>query len=334
MVRPTIYTIAEQVGVSASTVSRAFSRPEKVNREVRERILAVAASVGYEPSTSARRLATGRGNLLGVMLPDVTNPFFPPLLRVLRLAARSGGLEVMFIDSDETPTSEERLIAQVKHQVDGFIMASPRSGDDLLVEALGDTPAVCINRTVPGLAASYCDDDHSLFAAVGHLKMLGHTVLAMLEGPQNSWIARRRAGAIQAAATQLNVDLVSVGHFSPTFEGGVQAAPAVARSGASGVLSFDDVTAFGLIAGLDSMGLRVPRDLSLIGCDDVAFAAMVTPKLTTITAPVRQLGTTAVDLVLQRIREPEVLPAVVAIRSTFIVRGTTAPAAKARAIGF
>jgi LacI family transcriptional regulator len=82
------------------------------------------------------------------------------------------------------------------------------------------------------------------------------------------------------------------------------------------------------------MGVRVPRDLSLIGCDDVAFAAMVTPKLTTITAPVRQLGTTAVDLVLQRIREPEVLPAVVSSRSTFIVRGTTAPAAKARAIGF
>jgi LacI family transcriptional regulator len=332
MVRATIYTIAEQVGVSASTVSRAFSRPTKVNREVRERILAVAASVGYEPSTSARRLATGRGDLLGVMLPDVTNPFFPPLLRALRVAARNGGLEIMFIDSDETPTSEARLIAQVRHQVDGFIMASPRSGDDLLVEALGDTPAVSINRTVPGLAAAYCDDNNSLFAAVGHLKMLGHTVLAMLEGPENSWIARRRAGAIQAAAKQLNLDLVSVGHFAPTFEGGVQAAPSVARSGASGVLSFDDVTAFGLIAGLDSMGIRVPRDFSLIGCDDVAFAAMVTPKLTTITAPVSELGTTAVDLVLQRIREPDVPPAVVAIRSTFIVRGTTAPMAKTRAI--
>lgn len=332
MIRPTIYTIAGQVGVSASTVSRAFSRPEKVNREVRERILAVAAAVGYEPSTSARRLATGRGNLLGVLLPDVTNPFFPPLLRALRVAARSEGFEIVFIDSDETPTSEERLIAQVKHQVDGFIMASPRSQDDFLVEALGDTPAVCINRTVPGLAAAYCDDDQSLFAAVSHLKMLGHTALAMIEGPENSWTARRRTDAIRAAATQLNVDLVSLGHFAPTFEGGVQAAPAAARSGASGILSFDDVTAFGLIAGLDSMGLAVPRDLSLIGCDDVVFAAMVTPKLTTITAPVRELGTAAVELVLQRIREPEVVPAVVAIRSTFIVRQTTA-SVKAPAIG-
>jgi DNA-binding LacI/PurR family transcriptional regulator len=324
MTRPTIYTIAEHLGVSPSTVSRAFSRPEKVSPAVRERVMATAAALGYEPYTPARQLATGRNNLLGVLMQDVTNPFIPPLLRAIRVAARAQGIEVMFIDTDEAPTSEERLIRQVKNQVDAFIMASPRSDPEALLDAIGEKPAVCINRTLPGLPATYCDDDDALFAAVGHLKMLGHGHVALLEGPADSWVARRRSSASREASDHLGVKLTSIGHYPASFEGGSQAAPALARSGATAVLSFDDVTACGLIAGLHVIGLRVPADFSLIGCDDVALAAMVTPQLTTLTAPVQELGATAVELVNARIRKPGTPPLVVPIRSTLTVRGTTA----------
>lgn len=325
MTRPTIYTIASQLDISPSTVSRAFSRPEKVSAAVRERVLATAAALGYEPYAPARQLATGRNNLLGVLMQDVMNPFIPPLLRAIRVAARAHGVEVMFIDTDEAPTSEERLLRQVKNQVDAFIMASPRADAEVLLDAIGDTPAVCINRTIPGLAATYCDDDDALFAAVGHLKMLGHEHLALLEGPANSWVAQRRSAASRRAGDHLGVTLTSVGHYPATFEGGIQAAPALARSGATAVLAFDDVTACGLIAGLHAIGLRVPEDFSLVGCDDVALAAMVTPQLTTLTAPVQQMGATAVELVKTRIRKPGTSPTVIPIRSTFTVRGTTAP---------
>lgn len=331
MAGATIYTIAERLGVSASTVSRAFSRPEKVSPELRRRVVEVAEEIGYQPSPSARRLATGRSNMLGVMMPDVTNPFFPPLLRAIRLAAHAHDVEVMFIDSDETPASEEHLIARVKRQIDGLIMASPRSEDAVLVAATADIPTVCINRVVPGLASTYCDDDDALFASMGHLKKLGHADVAILEGPENSWVARRRSAAIGGAAARFGMNLTSIGHFTATFDGGVQAAPSLARSEATCAFAFDDVTAFGVIAGLHSMGLSVPQDISLIGCDDVAFAAMVTPPLTTISAPVTDLGTTAVDLVMDRIGEPAGDPSVVPVRSTFAVRGTTAAPAKAAA---
>ncbi|MGA4668781.1 LacI family DNA-binding transcriptional regulator [Propionibacteriaceae bacterium Y1923] len=323
MSRPTIYSLAAQLQLSPSTVSRAFSRPEKVRPEVRERILKAAAEVDYHPHAAARSLATGRTGLLGVLVPDITNPFFPPLLRSLRWMAASYGMEVMFIDSGEAVRSEERLVAQVRQQVDAFIMASPRSPVESLVAAAASTPVTFINRTHPGMSATYCDDDDALFAAVGHLSALGHPRIALVEGPQRSWSGQRRSAAVAAAAAELGVEIVSVGHFEATFDAGRASAPVVARSGARAALVFDDVMACGVIAGLAEMGFSVPGDFSLVGCDDVPFAAMLTPQLTTITVPVAQLGSTAVDLMWARLQDPQAAPQVVAHRSALTVRGTT-----------
>lgn len=325
MSRPTIYSLAAELQLSPSTVSRAFSRPEKVRPEVRERILKAAAEVDYHPHAAARSLATGRTGLVGVLVPDITNPFFPPLLHSLRWMATSYGMEVMFIDSGETVRSEERLVSQVRHQVDAFIMASPRSPVEALVAAAGSTPVTFINRTHPGFSATYCDDDDALFAATGHLSALGHSRIALVEGPERSWSGQRRAAAVVAAAAEIGVELVSAGHFQASFEGGRQSAPALARSGARAALVFDDVMACGVIAGLSEMGFIVPRDFSLIGCDDVPFAAMLTPQLTTITAPVAQMASTAVELMWAGLQEAAAARQVIPHRSSLTVRGTTAP---------
>lgn len=326
MSRPTIYSIAKQLNLSPSTVSRAFSRPEKVRPEVRERVLKAAAQVAYHPHAAARNLATGRSGLVGVVFPDITNPFFPPLLQGLRRGSQLHSMELMFIDSGDEAGSEERIIGQVRNKVDAIIAASPRMELDALVEASARTPLVCINNAAPGVMSTYCDDDDALFAAVRHLAMLGHGSIALVEGPQESWIAQRRAASVRRATERIGVERVDIGAFPSSFEGGRQAAPAIARSDATAVLAFDDVTACGVIAGLAAMGLWVPRDISVIGCDDVPVASMLTPQLTTLSAPVAKLATSAVELMWSLLEGQEIAEPVIAHRSTLTVRGTTGAA--------
>ncbi|GAA4898133.1 LacI family DNA-binding transcriptional regulator [Tessaracoccus lubricantis] len=324
MERPTIYSLAEQLRISPSTVSRAFSDPGKVRRELREQILLAAEKAGYYPHNAARALSTGRSGLVGVLMPDVTNPFFPQLLSGLIKAARRREAELLFIDSAEASQSETRLVARVQGQVDAFIFASPRSPVEDLVSAIGNKPVTCINRIVEGVSSTYVDDDDAILGAVAHLRMLGHERVALVGGPSNSWTAQRRAAAALSAASSLGIELVHLGSFPASFDGGLQSAPAVVRSRATAVLAFDDVSAFGVVSGLAAMGLHVPGDVSVVGCDDVPFASMMTPQLTTITAPVRQVAEAAVDL-LYRLIQHGVAEAgtVIPFRSAFVVRGTT-----------
>lgn len=321
--RPTIYSLAKQLQVSPSTVSRAFSDPTKVRRELRDRILSAAQQAGYRPHNAARTLSTGKSGLIGVLVPDVTNPFFPSLLAGLLKSARRREIELLFIDSAETSESEERLVSRIQGQVDAFILASPRSPVEELVRAIGNKPVVCINRIVSGITSTYVDDDDAILAAVGHLRMLQHARLALIGGPRNSWTAQRRTAAAVSATASMGIELVELGNFPATFDGGLQAAPVLARSGATAVLAFDDLIAFGVIAGLAAMGLTVPDDISVIGCDDVPFASMMTPSLTTIAAPVREITDAAVDLVFDLLEDSAREAAVVPLRSTLVVRGTT-----------
>lgn len=325
MTRATIYSIAAASGVSPSTVSRAFTRPEMVRAEVRERILEVASQMDYQPHLAARRLVTGRNNMLGVLMPDITNPFFPPLLRALQSASAAHGSGVLLVDSGETASNEARLIAQIRNQVDGLVIASPRSQAAALKDATRNLPCVVVNRVLRDVPAVVCDDSRALGDAVRHLKVLGHQRIALLSGPSASWIAQQRNHAVQTAAAELDLDLACVGSFPASFAGGRQAAPELMRSGATATLAFDDVMAAGVIAGLTEAGWVVPNDMSVIGCDDVLLASMVTPALTTITAPVTEIGQHAVEVLWQLLDDPASQRQVIRCASSLTVRSSTAP---------
>ncbi len=294
--RVTIYSIAQECGVSASTVSRAFTRPDIVNDDVRERIHAVAKRLGYQPNKAARGLATGRAGMVGLLVPDITNPFFPPLVRAIQQAASVQDWSVLLLDADEVADEETELVEQVRAQVDGLIVASPRSPDADLEDTLGDLPAVVVNRVVAGRPSVVCDNSAALTAAGQHLHQLGHRRFALLRGPEASWAARQRAEAIRGWALAAGVELVELGDFAASYEGGREAAPALLGSDATAAFAFDDLMACGVLAGLAEAGRSVPDDHSLVGCDDVLLAQTVTPSLTTVTAPVGELGTTAIEL--------------------------------------
>ena len=325
MRRATIYSIASSVGVSPSTVSRAFSRPEMVKTELRERILTTARELGYTPNRAARGLATGRTGVIGMLVPDVENPFFPPLIRAVQDAAREKDAELLLIDSELSMNAEQELVDRIRPQVDGLIIASPRLPSKQLHEVLKGMPAVMVNRSVRGLAGVVCDNTPALQEIADHVHELGHQRVALLRGPRAAWAATHRAKAVRTWAEGRDVELVELGPFEAQFADGRAAAHHVAESGATAVFAFDDLMAAGVIAGLSELGIRVPADRSIIGCDDVLLAQTMTPGLTTVAAPFTELGRYSVETLSEILAGQA--PRTVTLPGAAMLRGTVGPVA-------
>ncbi len=325
MNRATIYSIAQELGVSASTVSRAFSRPEMVRESVRDQIMATARRIGYQPNRSARGLATGRTGLIGLLVPDITNPFFPPLIRAIEQAAAGRDTDVLLADAGVDGAAEPVLTGRLRAQVDGLVLASPRAGSAALKEAVAGVPAVVVNRAMTDLPSVVCDNSAALREAAQHLADSGHRRIALLAGPAGSWAAARRAHAVRRWATDVDVELIELGPFEAQFDDGRAAAEKIVAARATAVLAFDDLMACGVLAGLAERGRTVPDDVSVVGCDDVLLARTVTPALSTVTAPIDDLGRQAVE-VLERVIGGEPVENV-RLDGRLTLRGTTASAA-------
>lgn len=323
MKQATIYSIASDLGVSASTVSRAFSRPELVKHSVREQILAKAEAVGYWPNRAARGLATGRTGVYGLLIPDITNPFFPPLVRAVQRAAASHDAEILLVDSERSNALETDLVQRVRPQVDGLILAAPRLPTARLKETVAGVPSVVVNRAVRGLRSVVCDNTAALRAAADHLHGLGHRRFALMRGPAASWAASQRAQVVRRWAARGDVELVELGPFEAQFVDGRAAAGELVASGATAVFAFDDLMAAGAIAGLSDHGEQVPRDRSIVGCDDVLLARTMTPSLATVTAPLDELGASAVEMLSRLLTEQPVRD--ISLEGEFALRGTIGP---------
>ena len=323
MRRATIYSIADNLGVSPSTVSRAFSRPEMVKQSVREQILETARELGYTPNRAARGLATGRTGVIGMLVPDVENPFFPPLIRAVQDAAREKDAELLLIDSELSASAEQDLVARIRPQVDGLIIASARLPSKQLHDVLSGVPAVIVNRAVRSLPAVVCDNTAALQGLAQHLHENGHSRFALLRGPSASWAATSRARAVRSWAENARVELVELGPFEAQFEDGRAAAQQIIDADATAVFAFDDLMAAGVIAGLSERGERVPADRSIVGCDDVLLARTMTPGLTTVAAPFTELGRASVEVLSEAIAGGPARS--VTLPGTAVMRGTIGP---------
>ncbi|MEO3796134.1 LacI family DNA-binding transcriptional regulator [Nonomuraea sp. B10E15] len=323
MSKPTIYSIAQRCGVSAATVSRVFNRPELVSRQVREQVTAVARELGYLPNPAARGLVTGRAETIGLIVSDITNPFFPLLVRSIQRTAERMGSSVMLVDAEESAAAEVRHVARLRGRVDGVIVASPRSSSAALREAAKGLPCVLLNRPLRDLSSVICDNTSALFDAGEHLHKHGHRSFALLAGPSASWAAARRSQAIRGWARGRGVELTELGPFRATFKGGRQAGAALLETDATAAFAFDDLTACGVLAELAGRGVAVPGDRSVVGCDDVLLARTVTPSLTTVTAPMDDLGATAVQVLTRQIEAPGGAPEHHRLPGVFVARDST-----------
>ena len=297
----TVRDVAALAGVSISTVSRALSAPGMVSDATRERVEQAAKKLDYRPNPAARGLRVGRTTTLGLLVPDLENPFFASITKAVQSRARTHGYAVLVADSDEDAGQELELVSMLAAQVDGLVLASPRSSDLSLLTAVDGRPAVLLNREVEGLASLVIDNAGGVRQSLSHLKALGHRRIAAVSGPAGSWSGAERRRGIEAAGRETGVEVVDVGHFRPTFSGGVAAADLVVASGATAVLTYNDLQALGLVDRLRHRGLQVPRDLSVVGFDDVSVATLVSPALTTVSIPLAALGRGAVDRLVEQL---------------------------------
>ena len=217
----TLEDVAREAGVAVSTVSRALSRPERVSARTREHVQAVARRLDYRPNLLARALPSGRTRMLALLVTDITNPHQFGLIRGAEAQAGAAGYTLVLADSRGRPELEAELVARLGSSVDGFVLASSRRPDDELVELLRRRPLALYNRELAGFPSVVNDQDDGSRQIVEHLVALGHRALAYLGGPRNAWTENERWEALAAHSRGAGAEIVRLGPFPPTLEGGV-----------------------------------------------------------------------------------------------------------------
>ena len=298
----TVRDVAAMAGVSISTVSRALSAPDLVNEVTRQRVINAARELDYRPNLAARGLRVGRTNNLGLLIPDLENPFFASVTKGVQSRARAAGYAVFVADSDEDPAQEIELIGNLATQVDGIILASPRAPSRDILEAVDGKTVVLLNREVGDIPSLTIDNADGIHQAVSHLRALGHRTIAYASGPTHSWSGEeRRRGMLAVAEEFPDLTVIELGNFRPYFSGGYPAADIAVASGATAVIAYNDLMALGIIDRLRQRGISVPDDMSVVGFDDVPVASLVSPALTTVQIPLAGMGRRGVDLMVERL---------------------------------
>ncbi|MFY0409579.1 LacI family DNA-binding transcriptional regulator [Solicola sp. PLA-1-18] len=293
--RATITDVARAAGVAASTVSRSFTNPGRVNHRTREHVLAVAEELGYAPNPAAQALESGRSNTVALVVPDITNPYFSGVIKGAEHAARQAGLTLVLGDSQESAAQEEQLVRRLGPAVDGFVLSASRLPDDALRRAAELNPLVLVNRASTGIPAVVADYEDGTRQIVEHLACLGHRSFAFLGGPPESWSGARRWAGLSAAAAATGLSATRFGPFVPDQSAGPSAADAVLAAGHTAVVAHNDMLAIGVLSRLADRGVDVPGDVSVVGFDDVFGADFCHPPLTTLAERTRDAGVRAIE---------------------------------------
>ncbi|GAA1650082.1 LacI family DNA-binding transcriptional regulator [Actinoplanes couchii] len=319
--RATIYDIARQVGVSASTVSRALHKPGRVSTDMEERIRTAATALGYRINPMARALPTGRSGALALLLSDITNPVYFPFIRGAERVSSATGSSLFIAESRESAASELHAAHRFQAAADGLVLVASRLDDQAIRDLADATPLVVVNREVDGVAGLIPDLRPGIGGALDHLRTLGHRSLVYLSGPSNSWMSRARWELLLDMAVDRDMNIVEIGPGTPTMEGGAAALLRVRASGATAVLAFNDLMAIGLLRACHAAGIAVPGHLSVVGFDDIFGADLTTPSLTTVRSPLTEMGAVAIRSLLAAVNGavpvvPETLATELIIRAS------------------
>jgi LacI family transcriptional regulator len=304
--RVTITDVAREVGVSPQTVSRMLNNKTEISPETRARILEAVQRLGYRPSSLARSLVTRKTNTLGLVIPDVANPFFSEVAYGAEEAAHDAGFSLLLCNTVEDPQREVEALHTLEAQrVDGVLLCSSRLSEDALCRMMTKLPAVVlVNResSDPDLRTACIDDEAGSYCAVKHLIAAGRRKIAFLAGPPSSQSGVRRAlgyhAALCEAGAAANPELSQA--CMPHLEGGRSAAEQIIarRPDVDAFFCYNDLVAVGALQGCAMQGRRVPEDIAVVGCDDITLAELVTPALTTLRSDKRRLGAEAIRLLL------------------------------------
>lgn len=294
----TIYDIAELAGVNPSTVSRALSKPGRVSAKTQQKIMDAAEELNYQVNIFARALPTGKTQTVGLIVSDITNPAFFDVIRGAETAASARNYTLMLAESAESADNELTAARRMLATVDALILASPRLADEDIQQLALKKPVVVTNRRVAGVGSVVADTEAGVAEAVRHLADMGHTSIAYVAGPERSWMSKRRWETIKDRCEWHGIAVSLAASGAPTVDGGRHAAAAVRGGTATAVFCYNDLMAIGLMRELQSAGIHIPAELSILGFDNIFGSDFTTPPLSTIKSPLHDLGVAALTMVL------------------------------------
>jgi LacI family transcriptional regulator len=327
----TIREVAESAGVSYATVSHVINNTRLVSQETRERVLAAMDALNYRPNALARSLRQGKTNTLGLVLPDSANPFFAEISRSIEDEAFKKGYSV-FLCNTELDTQRELFYVDVlsKKQVDGIIFVAAGDQPDSLDYLLSrNMPVVMIDRNLPNVEVDAVLSDNQLggFLATRHLLDLGHTRIACIAGPSSiTPSAERIIGyrrALEEAGLSYDENLILRGDYHA--QSGMEITHSIIKMNPrpTAIFALNDLMALGALRAAAEDGCSVPRDLAVVGYDDLELAHFTNPPLTTIAQPKKEIGTQAVHLLVDRMSQRNRPPIRLVLAPELIVRRST-----------
>ncbi|MEM1055531.1 MAG: LacI family DNA-binding transcriptional regulator [Bacteroidota bacterium] len=326
----TLKEIAEVAGVSIATASRALTVPERVAVSTRERIEAIAADLGYRPSKVARRLRSrgGATHILGVLIPDIQNPFFAEVIRGVEAVAHEAGYSVLFHNVDESVERQRAAVDALRtERVDGVILPPVREHDadvDALIE--DGIPVVCVDRRMTRSAVDtvVANSEQGARDGVALLIEQGHRRIGFIGGAPTLSTSRERLAGYRRAHDEVDllIDPALLAEANGRMEGGQAAAEALLslEDRPTALFTANNLMTLGALAATHQRGLRIPEDLALVGYDDMPWAMALNPPLTAVRQPGEEMGRRAAELLLARIEEPDRSPSLVVLQPSLVVR--------------
>jgi LacI family transcriptional regulator len=333
--RPTVSDVADRAGVHRSTAARALNPASSgmLSAATVARVQQAARDLRYTANSFARGLRTDRSLTVGVLVPDLTNPLFPPIVRGVQEALFPHGYTALIANTDNDPQRElAHFDALLSRQVDGFIVATARQSDAIIEKAQRIGAAVVlVNRSsaAPGFPLVTGDDRSGIRAAVEHLAELGHTRIAHLAGPAGVSTAEVRSSAFREVSRALGLRLAHtpvVGCEAFTEDGGTSGTDTLlaAHPDVTAIVAANDLIALGCLRALARAGLQCPADVSVTGYNDMRFADAFSPALTTVRVPHTLMGAEAASLLLDKISDPASVNKTLLLPVELIVRNSTA----------
>lgn len=336
MPNPTLRDVADAAGVHPATASRALNPATRglVNADTARRVIRVAESLGYRPNPIARGLKTAKSGTVGLVIPDLTNPLFPPIVRGIEEVLEPAGYTGLIVNTDNDPHRERALIESLRsRQVEGLIVATALVEHPLLEQlAREGVLMVMVNRRPEGIDVPSItpDDATGVELAVRHLASLGHRRIAHLAGPANTSTGVVRARSFRSTVRDLGLDedpglITTCTYWSE--DAGAAALRSLLDGGAefTAVVAGNDLIALGCYDVFAERSIECPRDVSVVGFNDMPFLDKLRPPLTTVSIPHQQIGAEAARLLLDAIADPTRPSRSVLLPLSLVVRGSTAP---------
>lgn len=335
--RVTLRDVARRVGVHPSTVSRVLNPATRamVTDAIVRRVMAAAETLGYHPNPIAYGLKTNRSLTVGVLIPDITNPIFPPIIRGVEDVFTAAGYTAILANTDNDDERERTILQKmIARRIEGLILATARRRDPIVEQCLAeDIQVVLINRTLAtGRAPSVVNDDTlGIRLVVAHMVARGHKRIAHIAGPLDlsTGFARHKAfiEAMKAHSLKPDPKLITICSAFSEEEGRRAFLELWSRDHSfTAVVAANDLLALGCYDALLALGIQVPEDISVSGFNDMPFLDKLRPPLTTVRIPLYEMGTQAAKTLLLRMQNREAPAPSITLKPELIVRGSTANA--------